>query len=108
VQHTPTAFTSILASLSYVLGSGSSHAQQLPLGWRSLHPAGPDLHLLSETPKSPHRRLSLCSLPVPKQSVEGLGSLISFAQSATAGPGSLHSGIILMFFPSRESFTLPR
>jgi len=44
-------------------------------------PAGPDIHLLSKTPKSPHRRLSLCSLPVPKQFEESLGSSISFAQS---------------------------
>ena len=48
-------------------------------------PAGPDIHLLSKTPKSPHRRLSLCSLPVPKQFEVSLGSLISFAQSAIDG-----------------------
>src|SRR3982074_2218925 len=39
----------------------------VPLGWWFLLSAEPDIHLLSETPKSPHRRLSLCSLPVPKQ-----------------------------------------
>jgi hypothetical protein len=33
--------------------------------------------------KGRHRRLSLCSLPVPKQFAESLGSVISFAQSAT-------------------------
>jgi hypothetical protein len=32
-----------------------------------------------------------CSLPVLKQSGESLGSLISVAQSATAGPGSLRA-----------------
>src|SRR5262249_32681791 len=32
-----------------------------------------------------HRRLSLCSLPVPKQSEESLRSSISFAQSAICG-----------------------
>ena len=48
-------------------------------------PAGPDIHLLSKTPKSPHRRLSLCSLPVPKQFEESLGSSISFAQSPNGG-----------------------
>ena len=48
-------------------------------------PAGPDIHLLSKTPKSPHRRLSLCSLPVPKQFVVSLGSSISFAQSPNGG-----------------------
>ena len=33
----------------------------VPLGWWFLLSAEPDIHLLSETPKSPHRRLSLCS-----------------------------------------------
>ncbi|SRR5229473_1843342 len=50
---------------------------------RFLRSAEPDIHLLSQTPKSRHRRLSLCSLPVPKQFVESLGRVISFAQSAT-------------------------
>jgi hypothetical protein len=50
---------------------------------RFLRSAEPDIHLLSQTPKSRHRRLSLCTLPVPKQFVESLGSVISFAQSAT-------------------------
>ena len=45
--------------------------------------AEPDIHLLPRAPKSRHRRLSLCSLPVPKQFEESLGSVISFAQSAT-------------------------
>jgi len=49
---------------------------------RFLRSAEPDIHLLSQAPKSRHRRLSLCSLPVPKQFVESLGSAISFAQSA--------------------------
>src|SRR6266702_275949 len=49
---------------------------------RFLHSAEPDIHLLSQTPKSLHRRWSLCSLPVPKQFVENLGRVISFAQSA--------------------------
>ncbi len=48
-------------------------------------PAGPDIHLLSKTPKSPHRRLSLCSLPVPKQFRESLRSLTPFAQSPNGG-----------------------
>ena len=50
---------------------------------RFLRSAEPDIHLLSRAPKSHHRRLSLCSLPVPKQFVESLGRMISFAQSAT-------------------------
>jgi hypothetical protein len=47
--------------------------------------AEPDIHLRSKTRKSPHRRLSLCSLPVPKQFRVSLRSLISFAQSANGG-----------------------
>src|SRR5260370_33113789 len=50
---------------------------------RFLRSAEPDIHLQSRAPKSLHRRLSLCSLPVPKQFVESLGRVISFAQSAT-------------------------
>src|SRR5271170_352579 len=46
-------------------------------------PAEPDIHLLSRAPKSRHRGLSLCSLPVPKQFVVGLWSFNPFAQSAT-------------------------
>ena len=49
---------------------------------RFLRSAEPDIHLPSRAPKSRHRRLSLCSLPVRKQFVESLGSVISFAQSA--------------------------
>jgi len=46
--------------------------------------AEPDIHSLSRAPEGRHRRLSLCSLPVLKQSEESLGSLISVAQSATS------------------------
>ena len=58
------------------------HTQKYASRHRFLRSAEPDIHLLSQAPKSRHRRLSLCSLPVPKQFVESLGSLISFAQSA--------------------------
>jgi hypothetical protein len=44
-----------------------------------------DIHLLPQAPKSYCRRLSLCSLPVPKQSEGSLGSVISSAQSANGG-----------------------
>ena len=44
--------------------------------------AEPDIHLPSRAPRSRHRRLSWCSLPVPKQFEESLGSVSSFAQSA--------------------------
>jgi len=53
--------------------------------------AEPDIHSLSQVHADRHRRLSVCSLPVPKQFEESLGSLISVAQSATAGPGSLRA-----------------
>src|SRR5437764_15347322 len=53
--------------------------------------AEPDIHSLSRILADRHRRLSVCSLPVLKQSGESLGSLMSVAQSATAGPGSLRA-----------------
>ena len=53
--------------------------------------AEPDIHSLSQVHADRHRRLSVCSLPVLKQFEESLGSLISVAQSATAGPGSLRA-----------------
>jgi hypothetical protein len=59
------------------------YAQHCASRHRFLRSAEPDIHLQSRAPKSRHRRLSLCSLPVPKQFVESLGRVISFAQSAT-------------------------
>ena len=53
--------------------------------------AEPDIHSLSQILADRHRRLSVCSLPVLKQSGESLGSLMSVAQSATAEPGSLRA-----------------
>ncbi len=53
--------------------------------------AEPDIHSLSQVLADRHRRLSVCSLPVRKQFEESLRSLISLAQSATAGPGSLRA-----------------
>src|SRR2546425_6429400 len=53
--------------------------------------AEPDIHSLSQVLADHHRRLSVCSVPVLKQSGESLGSLMSVAQSATAGPGSLRA-----------------
>src|SRR4029077_20647135 len=51
-----------------------------------------------------HRRLSVCSLPVLKQSGESLGSLISVAESATAGPGSLRAVCSCCFSPGGPRF----
>jgi hypothetical protein len=50
-----------------------SHPTRYASRHRLLHPAEPDIHLLSQAPESRHRRLSLCSLPVPKQFEESLG-----------------------------------
>src|SRR5579872_1640815 len=45
--------------------------------------AEPDIHLLPRATQGPRRRLSWCSLPVPKQSVKSLKRvLISIAHSA--------------------------
>jgi hypothetical protein len=85
VQHSHTTVTAHLQVSATSSNQDLLYTQSLPLGWWSLHPAGPDIHLLSKTPRNPHRRLSLCSLPVPKQFGESLGSLISFAQSANGG-----------------------
>jgi hypothetical protein len=75
----------------------------VPLGWWFLLSAEPDIHLLSETPKSPHRRLSLCSLPVPKQT-EGASGVASVAQPVICGTWQPAHRMILMFFHSWESF----
>ncbi len=80
----------------------------VPLGFWFLLSAEPDIHLLSETPKSPHRRLSLCSLPVPKQTERGLGSCLrrparhlrDLAACAPNDPDVLYS--------QGRFFTLPR
>ena len=50
--------------------------------------------------KGRHRRLSVCSLPVPKQSEESLGSLISVAQSVSGGTWQSARCVILCFFSS--------
>ena len=66
-----------------------THSSRVYLSARVPVFAEPEIHSLSQATEGRHRRLSLCSLPVLKQFGESLGSLISFAQSATAGPGSL-------------------
>jgi hypothetical protein len=63
---------------------------------RFLRSADPDIHLLSRALEGRHRRLSLCSLPVPKQFVESLGSAISSLSRRTAGSGSLRILFILL------------
>jgi len=54
--------------------------------------AEPDIHLLSQTGEGRHRRLSLCSLPVLKQSEGSLGSWSPSLSRQSAGPGSLRAG----------------
>ena len=77
----------------------------VPLGRWFLHQAEPHIHLLSKTPKSPHRRLSLCFLPASKQFVVSLRSVNSFAQWPTCGTWqSAHRKNILMFFHSWAGF----
>jgi hypothetical protein len=49
---------------------------RMPLGGGSCILAEPDIHLLPQAPNRRRRRLSLCSLPVPKQSEESLGSCL--------------------------------
>src|SRR2546426_6889965 len=66
--------------------------------------AEPDIHSLSRILADRHRRLSVCSLPVLKQSGESLGSLISVAQSATAGPGSCALCDPVVFPPEGRGF----
>ena len=61
--------------------------------------AEPDIHLLSRAPKGRHRRLSLCSLPVPKQTGGSLWSSISFAQSATCRTWQSARCVIPLCFP---------
>jgi len=71
--------------------------------WWFLLSAEPDIHLLSETPKSPYRRLSLCSLPVPKQTDGSLGSCPRRSARHLRDLAAWHR-VILMFFPFREGF----
>jgi hypothetical protein len=75
---------------------------------RLLRSAEPDIDLLSQTPKSRHRRLSVCSLPVPKQFVESLGSLISFAQSAKCRTWQSAHGSSRLFSSSLQAAAVLR
>ena len=63
--------------------SGCSTRNSVPLGIGSCARQNQTSICSLGPSKSRHRRLSLCSLPVPKQFVESLGRVISFAQSAT-------------------------
>jgi len=66
-------------------------SQRVPLGGGSCLFAEPDIHLLSPAPKGLLRRLSLCSLPVPKQ-FEGASEACAPSLSRPlAGPGSLRA-----------------
>jgi hypothetical protein len=66
-------------------------------------PAEPDIHLLPQAAKSRRRRLSLCSLPVPKQSEESLGSCLRRPAGHMRDLAACASGDPDVF-PSREGF----
>jgi hypothetical protein len=85
VQHTPHYVRLVRAGLSYMFESGSSLRSRASRLVVPAFPAEPDIYLRSRAAMSRHRRLSLCSLPVPKQFVESLRSLISIAQSPIGG-----------------------
>jgi hypothetical protein len=75
----------------------------VPLGFWLLLSAEPDIHLLSETPKSPHRRLSLCSLPVPKQTDGSLGSCLRRSARDLRDLAACAPSILMFSFPGRIS-----
>src|ERR1700679_395300 len=82
----------------------------MPLGGWFLHSAEPDIHLLSQAPESRHRRLSLCSLPVPKQFEESLGSRLRRPAGDLrdlAACASIDPDVLVFPFFGRV-FTLPR
>ncbi len=60
--------------------------------------AEPDIHSLSQVLADHHRRLSVCSVPVLKQSGESLGSLMSVAQSGNRRTWQSARCVILLFF----------
>lgn len=60
--------------------------------------AEPDIHSLSRALAGRHRRLSLCSLPVLKQSEGSLGSLTSVAYSVRCRTWQPARSVILMLF----------
>jgi hypothetical protein len=53
--------------------------------------AEPDIHLLPRARKGLRRRLSWCSLPVPKQSVESLKRVFNLRRSLGAAGGTWQS-----------------
>src|ERR1019366_1133787 len=83
---------------------GSSSCARVPLGWWSLLPAGPDIHLLPQAPKSCRRRLSLCSLPVPKQSEGGIGSCLPRPGGQLQDLAACASNNSVFVLPYQEGF----
>jgi hypothetical protein len=82
----------------------SCRCARRPLGGGFLHSAEPDIHLLPRSPWSRRRRLSLGSLPVPKQFEESLGSCLRRPAGDLRDLAACASILILMFFPSQEGF----
>jgi hypothetical protein len=71
--------------------------------WSLLSQNQTSIHCLG--PEGRHRRLSVCSLPVPKQSEGSLGSFISVAQSVSGGTWQSARCVILVLFLSLAWFS---
>ncbi len=67
-------------------------------------PAGPDIHLLPRAPKSRRRRLSLCSLPVPKQCEGSLGSFLRRPGDLLQDLAACASNDLVFVLPYQEGF----
>src|SRR5579872_3965819 len=74
---------------------------QLPLGWWFLLSAEPDIHLLPQAVDGHRRRLSLCSLPVPKQLEESLGRTCLLRSVGNRRDLAVCASVILFYFRSR-------
>ena len=61
-------------------------------------PAEPDIHLLPQAPKSRRRRLSLCSLPVPKQCEVSLKSFLRCPGDLLQDLAACASNDLVLFF----------
>jgi hypothetical protein len=73
---------------------GTHSSQHVPLGGGSCLRRTRHLFAVSD-PVGPSQKIEFVSLPVPKQSEGSLGSLISFAQSATCGTWQSAHRVIL-------------
>src|SRR5579862_3111407 len=79
---------------------------RVPLGWWFLLSAEPDIHLLPQATMGRRRRLSECSLPVPKQLEESLGSTYLLRSVGNRRDLAVCASMILFCF-SGQFFMLP-